>query len=191
MIYLYIGMILFGGAHLFSILLPGFRDRLKARLEERVWKGAYAVVSLAGLGFMVRGFLLSRSGPLAADWLYIPLDWTRHLTMLLVLLAFVCIVASLGKGHIKLWLRNPMSIGISLWATGHLLANGKRADVFLFGTFLAVGLIDILASTLRGKVPVFAPRIRSDAIAVAAGIVLYAVFLFGFHPYVLNLPVAR
>lgn len=108
----------------------------------------------------------------------------------MVLAAFIAIGAAHGKGYIKLWLKHPMSIGIGLWAAGHLLANGKRAAVYMFGAFLALALIDIIVSTARGKLPAYAPRIRSDVIAVIAGMVLFVIFLFGFHPYVLNLPVA-
>ncbi|MGH6854125.1 MAG: NnrU family protein [Aestuariivirga sp.] len=189
MTYLFSGIVLFGGIHLFSMLLPGQRDALKARFGEKTWKGLYALVSLVGLGLMVRGFMLARSGPLAADWLYVPAGGTRHVTMLLVLLGFISIGASHGKGYLKLGLRNPMSIGIGLWAFGHLLANGKRTDVYFFGTFLVLALLDIVLSTLRGKKPAHEPHPRSDIIAVIVGMVLYVIFLFGFHPYVLNLPV--
>jgi uncharacterized membrane protein len=188
---LYLGIILFGGIHLFSILLPGVRSGFRARLGEKGWKGIYTVVSLAGLGLMIHGFLQSRAGPLAADLIYYPSDWARHVTMLLVLLAFILIGASHGKGYIKSWTRNPFSIGIALWSAGHLLANGKRTDVYLFGTFLVIALADIVFSELRGKRPSHQPRVRSDVIALVAGLVLYAIFLLGFHPYVLNLPVVQ
>lgn len=186
---LYIGMILLGGIHLLAILFPAWREALRARLGAMVWKGLYALVSLAGLGFLIAGFLQSRSGPLAADWLYFPAPWTRHVTMLFVLLAFILIGAAHGKGYLKLWLRNPMSIGIALWALGHLLANGKRVDVYIFGTFLVVALADIVMSELHGKRPSHQPSVRSDMIAVMVGMILYVIFLLGFHPYVLNLPV--
>ena len=52
---LYIGSLLFGGTHLFSILFPGLRDGFKARLGEKPWKGLYALVSLAGPGADGRG----------------------------------------------------------------------------------------------------------------------------------------
>ncbi len=191
MTYLTLGIILFGGIHLFSIMLPSLRDGFKARLGEKAWKGLYAVVSLIGLGLMIVGFLKSRAGPLAADLVYYPPDWARHVTMLFVLLAFVLIGASHGKGYLKTWLHNPFSIGIALWSAGHLLANGKRTDVYMFGTFLVIALADIVFSELRGKRPNHEPRIRSDVVAVIMGIVLYLVFLFGFHPYVLNLPVVQ
>jgi hypothetical protein len=69
------------------------------------------------------------------------------------------------------------------------VVNGQRSDVWLFGTFFVVALADIVMSEIRGKRPDYIPRVRSDIIAVVVGLVLYAVFLFGFHPYVLNVPV--
>lgn len=188
---LLVGIALLGGLHLISILLPGLRDGLRTRLGERPWRAIYAAVSLVGLGFMIRGFMQSRSGPLAADWLYFPSDGLRHVTMLLVLLGLILIAAAYGKGYIRRWVHNPMSLGIVLWSTGHLLANGKRTDVLMFGTFLAVGLADIVVMELRGKRPSYQPNPRSDVIAVVFGMVLYVIFLFGFHPYILNLPVVQ
>lgn len=186
---LWIGIVLFGGTHLYSIFLPGHRDGLRAAIGQTPYKAAYSIVSLIGLGFVIAGFLQSRSGPLAADWLYVPTDGARHITMLLVLVAFILIGASHGKGYIKKWIRNPMSWGFAAWSTGHLLANGKRTDVYMFGMFLVIALADIVMSELRGKRPAHEPRVRSDVVAVVIGIILYAIFLFGFHPYVLNLPV--
>jgi uncharacterized membrane protein len=187
---LYIGGLLFAGTHLFSIFFPGVRDGFKARLGEKPWKGVYALLSLAGLVLMVIGYSGSRAGPATADVLYEGWYEMRHLTMLLVLLAFFLIGASHGKGYLKAWLHNPMSIGIVLWAGSHLLVNGQRADVWLFAPFLVIGLADIVMSEIRGKRPQHTPRIRSDVVAVIVGMVLYVVFLFGFHPYVLNVPVA-
>jgi uncharacterized membrane protein len=184
---LYIGSLLFGGSHLFSILFPGLRDSFRAQLGEKPWKALYGAVSLLGLVLMVVGFRNALPEP---DLVYQGLDGMKHLTMLMVLVAFILIGASHGKGYLKKWLHNPMSIGIVLWSAGHLLVNGQRADVWLFGSFLVVGLADIVMSEMRGKRPQHTPRIRSDVVAVIVGIVLYAIFLFGFHPYVLNVPVA-
>lgn len=188
---LYIGILLFGGSHLLSILFPGLRDSFKAQLGEKAWKAAYGLVSLAGLVLMIVGYWHSRSGPLAADWVYVPAPWAKHVTMTLVLLGFIVLGAAHGKGYLKKWLHNPMSIGVGLWATGHLLSNGKRTDVWLFGTFLVIALADIVMSEIRGKRPEHQPRLRSDVIAVVVGMVLYVIFLFGFHPYVLNLPIVQ
>lgn len=191
MIFVYFGTVLFAGTHLFSMLLPNQRDALKGRLGEQAFKGVYSVASLIGIGLLVYGYSSAWASGTGVSPVLDPPSWGRHATMLLVWLGFIAIAASHGKGNIKAHLRNPMSIGISLWAFGHLLANGLWLDLWLFGTFLVIGLLDILLSTLRGKVPGHAPQSRSDVIAVVAGTAVYAVFLFGFHPYILGVPVVR
>jgi uncharacterized membrane protein len=185
---LVIGLILFLGVHLFSYLRSA-RAALIARLGEGPYKGVYALISAVGLGLIIWGYSQTRAGPAAAQILYWPPVWARHATMFLVLLAMVCFAIYLYRGWIKLWLRNPMSIGVALWAAGHLLSNGKLSSVILFGAFLLYGLFDIAVNTARGYLPSFTPNPRHDVISIIAGIVLYAFFLLIFHPYVLNLPI--
>jgi uncharacterized membrane protein len=187
--YLILGLGLFAGMHFFSMLLPGYRDTLKRGMGEGPYRGIYAFLSLLGIALVAWGYSIVSNGPEAGELAYIPLAPMRHVTMLLVLLAFVCIGAAHGRGYLKLWLRNPMSIGVALWATGHLLSNGRYYDVLIFGILLLLALFDITLSTARGKVPTHLPRLRSDVIAVIVGIVLFVIFLFGFHPYVLRVPI--
>jgi uncharacterized membrane protein len=191
MSYLIVGLGIFTVLHLYSMLLPVSRDKLKARMGEGAYKGVYSVAALVGLGVMIMGYRQLSAGPEAGNFLYEPPGGMRHVTMLLVLLAFISIGAFHGRGYLKRWLRNPFSIGIALWSFGHLLSNGRVHAVLMFGTFLALALLDIILSTARGKWPLHEPQPRSDVIAVIVGMVLYVVFLFGFHPYVLNLPVVR
>ena len=184
---LILGIVIFYAGHLVSV--TPLKAALKARLGEGGYKGLFSVVAVIGLGLMIKAYLGTRSGPEAVNFLYLPPDWTRHVTMLLVLLAFISLAASFHRGRLKLWLRNPFSIAIALWATGHLLSNGKTAAVWLFGSFLLFALFDIVRNTLVGQPPKFTPKPIHDLIAVVAGVLLYGLFLFGFHPYVLNLPV--
>jgi len=186
---LILGIIIFGCVHLFSMLAPAARDRIRERFGEGPWKGVYSLVSLVGLGLMIWGYARAKYGDNPSEFLYIPGDWTRHAAMLLVLIAFIAVGASHGKGYIKLWLKQPMSIGFALWAAAHLLANGEVADLLLFGTIFVLALLDIVLSTARGKIPQYQPHVRSDIIALVAGAVLYLIFLFGFHPYILHVPV--
>ena len=76
-----------------------------------------------------------------------------------------------------------------MWATAHLLANGKVAAVLFFGGFLGLALIDIAVSTARGKVPHYVPKPRHDLIAVVAGLILFGFVLWVFHPLALNVPI--
>ncbi len=121
--------------------------------------------------------------------LYTPAEWTRHAAMLLVLLAFISLSSFHGKSTLGCGSNSRCRSASRCGATAHLLANGRKADVVMFGFFFALALLDILLSTARGKIPHYEPQLRSDIIAVGASIVLYLVFLFGFHPYVLNVPI--
>jgi uncharacterized membrane protein len=186
---LIIGIIIFVGAHLAMMLLPRLREGLLGRMGEGPYKGVFSLVSLVGLALMIYGFYTTRGMLEGTDYLYTPAPWARHLAMTLVLLAFILIGASHGKGYLKSWLKHPMSIGFGLWAVAHLMANGDRPGVYLFAAILVLAVLDIVLSTARGKVPTHEPRVRSDVIAVVVGIVLYLLFLFVIHPYVFNLPI--
>lgn len=186
---LLIGIVIFAGVHLLAMLLPGARNQLQERVGEGPYKGLFSLVSVIGLGLMIYGFYTTRGTLEPDDYLYAPAPWTRHAAMGLVLLAFIFVGASHGKGYLRLWLKQPMSIGIGLWAFAHLLANGERPDVILFAAILGLAVLDIILSTMRGKLPHHEPQVKSDARAVIIGIILYLVFLFGFHPYVLKLPI--
>ena len=188
MIYLLLGALCFGGAHLFSIVLPRQRDALKAAIGVKAWPAVYAVTSLLGILFFILAYRSMGNGPLEEN-LYQPWPQGKHLVMLLALIMFILLGASMGKGYMRLYLRHPMSIGIALWAAGHLLVNGERAVVWLFATLLIVALADLVFSFSRGKKPDYVPEVKSDIKAVIIGVVVYAIFLFGFHPYVLGVPV--
>jgi uncharacterized membrane protein len=187
---LILGLALFSVVHLFSMLMPAARNTLKARMGEGPYKGIYSLVSLAGVALIVWGYHLVANGPEAGDLVYEPAATSRHITMLLVLLAFIAIGASHGKGYIKTWLRQPMAVGVALWSVGHLISNGRRYDVYIFGTFLVLAVLDFILCTARGKVPTHQPKVRSDVIALVVGVILYAIFMFGFHPYILGVPLA-
>lgn len=186
---LWLGVALFALPHLYGMLSLSGKAALMARLGEGPFKGLYTLASLLGVLLMGLAYHAAYATG-TAEQLYTPWAGARHVTMLLVLLAFILVAASHGKGHIKAWIRNPMSWGVGLWALGHLLANGETVVVVIAATFLILSLLDIVLCTVRGKVPGHVPVLRSDVIAVVVGLVLYAVFLFGFHPYILGVPVA-
>jgi uncharacterized membrane protein len=180
---LVIGILVFFGIHLVPVF--GLKPALEQRLGEGPYKGVFALVSLIGFVLMIWGFVLARRVPEPA--LYDPPSWGRHVAMLLVLLAVIALMAAFHRGRLKLWLRQPMSIGIALWALGHLLANGRLPEVLLFGSFLLFGLTDIVRSEAIGKVPAYDPKPVHDVIAVAGGLVIYGVLLY-LHPYVIGVP---
>ncbi len=183
---LILGMVIFYGVH--ALPLVGLNAPLKKTLGEKPYKGLFALFSLIGLGIMIWGFIMTRSGPDAARIVYNPPAWSHHATMLFVLLAFICFGILAHKGRLKVLLRNPMSIGVALWATGHLFSNGNLGEVLLFGGFFVLSLLDIAVQTARGYKPAFTPKPLHDIIAPLAGILMYAVALF-LHPYVIGVSV--
>jgi uncharacterized membrane protein len=183
---LYLGMFLFCGTHLFSTVLPSSRDRLKARLGEGAYKGAYSVLSVAALVLMGWAYVAGRGEGVL---LYEPWYEARHVALLIVLIAFILIFSNGSLGHIRGTVKHPFSIGIVLWSIAHLMMNGEPAVVGIFASFLVVAIADIVFSFARGKIPRFEPRLAHDLRGIAVGVVLYLVFAFGFHPYVLNVPV--
>ncbi len=179
-----IGLIIFFGVHILP--LTPLRDRLHASLGENPYKGLFSLVSLIGLGLILWGFSMLRSGP-AAFPIYWPPEWTKSVTGIMVLVAFICLVAAYTKGRLKTWLKHPMSIGIALWSVGHLMSNGRQAAVILFACFLAYAVIDIVVNLARGKGPTHEPRLSGDIIAVIGGIVAYGLFAW-LHQYMVGIP---
>src|SRR5690349_15980639 len=110
MILLYIGTVFFTGVHVLAMIFSGARDRLRVHMGENPYKGVFSLVSAAGLILMIYGFYTTRGALGPDDYIYTPAAWTRHAAMGLVLLAFIFLGASHGKGYLKLWLKHPMSI---------------------------------------------------------------------------------
>lgn len=186
---LWVGVVLFGGMHLFSILFPARRNAVKAAMGVGVYMGLYTLISLVGVVFLALGYLSGRAGPNALSMVYEPWYGGRHVMMLLVLVGFILIFANGSKAHIRRWVGHPFSVGVILWSTGHLLVNGETAVVVIFAMFLVLSVFDVVLSVARGKWPTHEGNAMHDARAIAVGVVLFLIFAFGFHPYVLNIPV--
>jgi uncharacterized membrane protein len=187
MVALVAGMILFLGVHSVRIVADDWRTRQIALRGERAWKGIYSAASLAGFVLLVWGFGQARMDPVV---LWIAPVWTRHLASLLTLLAFVLIVAGNMPGtRIKAKIGHPMVAGVKLWAFAHLLANGRLADVVLFGGFLAWAVVDFIASRRRDRragVRYPAGSAAGDLRAVVIGVVGWALFAFWLHGWLIG-----
>jgi len=180
---LVLGLVVFFAIHLVRIVAPGFRAAQIAAGENR-WKGIYTVISLVGLGLIIWGWRVYR---LEAPEVYAPPEWGRHVTPLLVLVAFILIAAANAPaGYIRHYLKHPFLTGIILWSLGHLLANGDLASLLLFGSFLVYSVVALVAVIPRGDPAPAIVRPRSDIIAIVAGAVVFAVFGFWLHGWLFN-----
>jgi uncharacterized membrane protein len=105
--------------------------------------------------------------------------------IVLMLPAFIFLVAAYLPGEIKRRLKHPFLVAIKTWALAHLIANGDLASIVLFGSFLAYAVYDRI--TLKHREPTRLIGIkgnggaRNDLIAVVLGVALYLLFLVWLH----------
>lgn len=182
---LVIGLIAFLGLHLLPGL-PGYREKLVARLGENGYRAAFSIASIATLVLLIWGYA---SAPFVEVWS--PPIWTRHLAALLMAVALIALMAAFFPGRIKLRLKHPMLVAIKIWATAHLLANGDLASMLLFGGFLAYAVVDRILVKQRGERIAGVPgsAARNDAITVIAGLALYVAIVMWLHRIVIGVPV--
>ncbi len=180
-----VSLLLFLGFHLVPSL-TGVRAGLVARLGEQGYRGAFSLLSLVTLALLIWGYAQS---PFVEVWW--PPVWTRHLALLLMLFAFIAVMAAFFPGRIKAALKHPMLVSVKIWALAHLLANGDLASMLLFGGFLAYAVIDrILVKRREERIPGQAPSgPRNDLMAVGIGLALYLAFAFGLHEWLIGVPV--
>jgi uncharacterized membrane protein len=181
---LIIGLVLFLGAHSLRIFAPGWRAAQIARRGEKPWKGIVSVISLVSFVLIIWGYGLARADP-ANVVLYVPPLWTRHLASLLTLAAFVLLIAAyVPRNHFKQALGHPMAAAVKVWALAHLLANGRMADVLLFGGFLVWSILSFTAGRKRDRAAgTVYPQgtLAMDAVTVVVGLAVWVAFAFYLH----------
>ena len=181
---LIIGIVVFLGIHLLPTC-QGARERLIEKLGENGYKAFFSVASILGFILLVYGFA---TAPIILIWT--PPIWMRHLAMLLMLPAFIFLVAAYVPGRIKAAVKHPMLAAIKTWALAHLLANGDLAGIILFGSFLAYAVYDRIALKHRQPTELIETpgrgSPRNDFIAVVLGIALYVVFVLWLHPLLIG-----
>jgi len=179
MLLLVIGLVLFLGVHSVSIFATDWRDGMAAR-NEGLWKGGYALASIAGFVLLCYGYSEARLDPV---WLWAPPAFMRHVMALLMLPVFILFMASYLPGRISAVTKHPQLVAVKLWALAHLLVNGTLADVLLFGGFLAWAVADRISLKRRTPraIPAAPASKANDAIAVVVGLGVYVLFVAWAH----------
>lgn len=185
MLLLIIGLVVFFLPHSVPIAVPEWNERAMLRLGRWQWRAVHSIFSLVGLVLIVYGFGLARQQPVVC---YVPPAWMHHVTFLLMLPVFPLLLAGLMPGRIQTVLKHPALVAIKLWAFAHLLSNGMLADVVLFGTFLLWAVADRIALRRHPRTQArgLPPSRYNDAIAVAAGLVLYGLFFYRLHLWLIG-----
>jgi len=127
------------------------RQGVVARIGETGFRGAFSLVSIAAIVFLVRAWSVAATEPLwfAPNWL----RWVLVLAMLVALLLFVASVSRPNptmvgpagaagrppRGMTRVT-RHPMLWSFAIWAAVHVIGNGDSASVIFFGAFLVTAL---------------------------------------------------
>ena len=191
---LILGLILFLGAHSVRILADGWRNQTIEAYGEKAFKGVYALVSILGFYLLVVGYGEARLQPLA---LWNPPIFTKHISMLLMLLSSILLIAAyIPRNHFKMRLKHPMVLSVKVWALSHLLANGNLADLVLFGSFLIWAVLNFRSARARDRAQVqnsdaneeapLKPNLLATLIALFGGMGLWAVITFVLHAKVVG-----
>ena len=155
---------------LLHLLVSGtrIRDALTGRIGEGPYMGLFSLASVAGLVWLGFAFAQGRGEAWnAAYWNISPIS--RHIQIAVQLLALLLIVpglttpnptsvrqegalerADVVKGMLRIT-RHPFLWGVALWAAGHLIVNGDRASIVLFGAMLLLALFGTASIDAKRK----------------------------------------
>jgi uncharacterized membrane protein len=188
--------LLVGGLAVFLVLhllptRPALRMRLVSTLGTPAYRILFSIVSIASFVAIIYGFAATHGLGRATPQLWVSPTWGKHLTMALMIPAMVLLVAAYVPSRLRTRVAHPMLLAIILWAAAHLLANADLAGVLLFTSFLAYAVYDLVSATGRsalGPLGQSSGGILQDAIAVIAGLGLYAFMLFWGHAKLIGVP---
>lgn len=138
------------------------RDRITGAIGEGPYMGLFSLASIASLIWIIIAFGQARGSPQNVSFWGIG-HANRDPAIVLVLLAFLLAVPGLltnsptrvrgdsqvdnpnaVKGMTRIT-RHPFLWGVAVWAVAHLLANGRLADLILFGGLLIVAILGPLS----------------------------------------------
>lgn len=187
---LLLGLVLFLGCHSVRVFGEEWRANSQMRLGDKMYKGLYSLASMVGFVLIVYGFSVVR---LDSPVLWLPPVAMRHVASLLMLFSMILLVAAyVPHNAIKDRLHHPMVLSVKVWALAHLLANGRLADLILFGAFLVWSVLNFRAARQRDRAVENLPP-ASDALEAVAspttmkvmviGALVWAVLLLGGHAW--------
>jgi uncharacterized membrane protein len=177
---LLVGIALWWAGHFFKRVLPGVRRRMGDR-----GKGVAALFILAGLVAMVMGYRGA-----ALETVFVPPAWGRHANNLLMLVAVILLGMGSSKGKLRAWLRHPMLMGVLVWAVAHVLVNGDRPSLVLFGSMGLWAVVEMVVINAKDG-PWTRPEpgpIRGDVRLIVISLVAFGVIAaihtwLGVYPF--------
>jgi uncharacterized membrane protein len=181
MIVLALGVAAMAALHLVAAV-PEWKQRIKARPGERLYGPLFAIAALAALAVIVAGWRLAAFVPI-----YDPPAWGWIANFLLTFVGFLLFGVFLFRGKLRQTLRFPMGLAVIFWTIGHLLVNGDKASLILFGGLLLYAAAHIGIAWTQGVRP--SPDVRQghDPLALLVGAALFVV-MTQLHAMLIGVP---
>lgn len=179
MFLLVLGVLLWSCLHLMKSAARPVRAKLVSALGEKPYAGVFALCIVGSIVLMVLGW---RDAPVSP--VYLPPEWSRVATLLLMLVALFLFVASGVPTNVKRFLRHPQLTGVATWSAAHLLSNGDSRSLVLFGGLGVWTLLEMVfinrrdGAWERPEAQPFSADLKPLVVSLAAFGVLYLA-----HPY--------
>ncbi len=160
------------------------REHLTKKLGLKSYKLYFSLTAFAGLIMIVLGMVYAPFEPL-----WEPAFPYRRFIYYLNLIAFILLVSAQMPSNIKRFVRHPMLSGVIIWSVAHLLVNGDKASMILFGSFLTYGIYANISANLREEHRVNQKyTINHDIAVITAALIVYGIVLFS-HEYLFGVAV--
>ena len=174
---LILGMLLWWAAHLFPVLAVQLRKAWAEKVGLGPSKGISALVILASVVLMVRGYQQADT-----ELLWVAPAFLLHLNNLLMLVAIFVFIAGNIPSPVRRRLRHPQLTGTKIWALAHLLVNGDIASVVLFGGLLAWAVVAMIGANRRDGPRTELPPVdaggRGWIVHIAATVIVFSVVVY-------------
>ena len=144
MISLILGVILFAAAHFAHRFLP-----FLAAVPDIPRKIIIALVLFFSVWLMIQGY-----GEASAEVLWTVPTAVRHVSIVLMVAAFISYMGSYPGSALRARIRHPQLTGFKLWALIHLVVNGDVRSLILFGGLLVWAVVQVIVlNRASGKPP--------------------------------------
>ncbi len=181
MTFLAVSIFLFGIVHL-NPAVPQWRAHAKQTFG-KAYGPVYGILSLLLLMACLWAFRNAE-----VQGLYEPPTWGRHANFGLSLVGFIFLGIFLFRGSWRNKLKVPMTIGVGLWALGHLFANGDTRTTLLFGGLAAVAALQGILKLQGGSFISSDERKGHNLLSILGGVALYGLAV-QLHAVIAGVPV--
>lgn len=164
---LILGLALWWAAHIFKRVAPAARANMG-----NVGRGLVTGLVVASVVLMVLGYRGADFVPV-----YTPFPGAGHANNTLMLVSVFLFGVGGTKGTLYPRMRHPMLWGTVIWAVAHLLVNGDRASLVLFGGIGVWALVQMALINSAGPWtrPTNGRGLKGDAMNLAGTLILFGV----------------